>query len=347
MAIMLVNARAEENSGSGAELRKKLFVLERTLARQAETKEFKSLSEIVLSGREVQLPASVDPAGDEEDGGKASRNAEEGGGKGGNSEKGGEGKKGPGSVNLSLGGGRLTGYSYSSPGLDFTGWNVDGEDEGASEPGKKDEVWKRNDGEDTGDEKSSGGGSFGADKDKGGNSGVGGGVSSADRAGGIGLKLMMRDESLDLESMEKDGNMRNSFSGANREWFYGMQNYENFADFFKKDEETKDYTVTGVGLEFDLGGYEVGMLNYSKPPKRKSVVFFGNETEGPYRIKATNIIPGSEIVRVDGGELARGAGYEISYSKGEIFNRPDTNRRGAAARRRLQGRCAFALIQKR
>lgn len=171
----------------------------------------------------------------------------------------GDGKKAPGSVSVSLGGGKLTGYSRSTTGLDLS-----------------------------------------------------------DAAGG-GLKLMLRDESIDLESLEKDGSMRDSFSTANREKFYGLGNYERFKDLFEKEEKTKDYTITGVGFDTDIGdGLSLGMLNYSKPPKRKKIVFFGNETGGPFRLQATNIIPGSETVKTGGTERMRGTDYEINYTRGEI-----------------------------
>ncbi|MFA6448964.1 MAG: hypothetical protein WCX65_05845, partial [bacterium] len=137
-------------------------------------------------------------------------------------------------------------------------------------------------------------------------------------ATGTGLKLMLRSDSVDLESLQNDGNMNDAFASSNRETFYGLKNFDGFKDMFAKDEKTKDYSVTGVGLSFETNGLGIGMLNYSKPPTRKKAVFFGNESVGPYKLNATNIIPGSEIVRVDGDKLERGAGYAFSYSKGEV-----------------------------
>jgi len=171
----------------------------------------------------------------------------------------GDAKSEPGNVSLSLGGGKLTGYSRSATGLDLS-----------------------------------------------------------DAAGG-GLKIILRDESIDLESLEKDGSMRDSFSTANREKFYGLGNYERFKDLFEEEEKSKDYTITGVGFDMNIGGgLSLGMLNYSKPPKRKKIVFFGNNSGGPFKLQATNIIPGSETVKTGGAERTRGTDYEINYTRGEI-----------------------------
>jgi hypothetical protein len=243
-------ARAGIAPDTGAELRRRLFQIERQLERKVPERPM-SLREMLLEGMDQDWTdigeISLGSAG------------EKGGGK-----ENVDGKKEPGNVNVSLGGGKLTGYSRSTTGLDLS-----------------------------------------------------------DTAGG-GLKLMLRDESIDLESLEKDGSMRDSFSAANREKFYGLGNYERFKDLFENEEKTKDYTIMGVGLDMDIGdGLSLGMLNYSKPPKRKKIVFFGNETGGPFRLQATNIIPGSEIVKTGGSERTRGTDYEINYTRGEItFSAP-------------------------
>ena len=81
--------------------------------------------------------------------------------------------------------------------------------------------------------------------------------------------------------------------------------------------------MTGFGATMNFGGYELGMINYSKPPQRKKKVFFGNDSAGPYQIGATGVIPGSEKVRAGGASLSRTAGYSIDYNKGEItFDSP-------------------------
>ena len=238
-------ALAGDAPDNGAELRRRLFQIERQLERRTAEKP-KSIRDILLEQTEQDWTnvgeISLGSAG------------EKGGGK-----ENGDGKKEPGNVSVSLGGGKLTGYSRTTTGLDLS-----------------------------------------------------------DAAGG-GLKLMIRDESIDLESLEKDGSMRDSFSSSNREKFYGLGNYERFKDLFEKEEKTKDYTITGVGFDMGIGdGLSLGMLNYSKPPKRKKIVFFGNNSGGPYKFQATNIIPGSEIVKTGGPERTRGTDYEINYTKGEI-----------------------------
>lgn len=134
----------------------------------------------------------------------------------------------------------------------------------------------------------------------------------------FGLKVMLRSDSVDLDSLDKDGSMSDSFASSNRESYYGLQNFEEYKDLFAKDDKTKDYTMLGMGLSFETGGMKIGMLNYSKPPAKKKAAFFGSGTTGPYKMNATNVIPGSETVRVDGTKLDRGTGYTISYSKGEV-----------------------------
>jgi hypothetical protein len=76
--------------------------------------------------------------------------------------------------------------------------------------------------------------------------------------------------------------------------------------------------MTGMGMTFDMGGMQLGVINYSKPPQKKKKIFFGNDSTGPYQIGATSIIPGSEEVRVDGSVLTQGQHYDINYSKGEV-----------------------------
>jgi len=137
-------------------------------------------------------------------------------------------------------------------------------------------------------------------------------------SGDVKLKLMLDSDSEDVEAVEQDADMRGSFSGSGSASFYGTQNYERFKDLFGEEEKTKDYQIAGLGFSFDVAGLELSALNYSKPPKLKKIVFFGSDTPGPYKIKSTNILPGTEKVRVGGSELTRGAGYTILYSKGEI-----------------------------
>ncbi len=143
------------------------------------------------------------------------------------------------------------------------------------------------------------------------------GLDFAD-SGDVKLKLMLNSDSEELKDVEQDADMRGSFSGSGSSSFYGTQNYERFKDLFDEEEKTKDYQITGLGFSFDVAGMELSALNYSKPPKLNKIVFFGSDTPGPYKIKSTNILPGTEKVRVGGSELTRGAGYTILYSKGEI-----------------------------
>lgn len=245
------SAEGVSSTDAGAELRKKLFIIERELSRQTARKPM-SLSELVLGGRKEELPDSIEPAKDLDTVASGTSSTATS-----------SAATEPGNVSFSLGGGRLTGFNFSSTGLDFS--------EGV----------------------------------------------------GLGLKLMLRPDSVDLASLEKDGNMRDSFASANRESFYGLENYERFKDLFKEEEKAKDYSVTGVGTSFETSGLSLSVLNFSKPPQRKKIVFFGNDGPGPYRLNVTNIIPGSEIVRVDGAEMQRGGGYTISYTKGELtFSNP-------------------------
>jgi len=143
------------------------------------------------------------------------------------------------------------------------------------------------------------------------------GLDFAD-SGDVKLKLMLDSDSEDVKAQEQDGDMRGSFSGSGSSSFYGTQNYERFKDLFSEEEKSKDYQITGLGFSFDVAGLEMSALNYSKPPKLKKVVFFGQDTPGPYKIQSTNILPGTEKVRVGGSELTRGASYTILYSRGEI-----------------------------
>jgi hypothetical protein len=251
---------------SGAGLRKKLFVIERELGRKA-PKAPASLSELVLGTDESADAESVSPPeSDSEQSVKqnGASNDTNQDGKSDDADKNGAANDGsvksePDSVSFSLGDGKLTGYSFSSMGLDLS------------------EV-----------------------------------------SGNAGLKLMLRSDSVDLKSLDEGGSMNDSTALSKRESFYGLKNFEQFKDLFAEEEKTKDYSVTGMGLNFETNGLSMNVLNFSRPPARKKAVFFGNDSTGPYKLSATNVIPGSEIVRVGGTKLERGAGYSISYVKGEI-----------------------------
>lgn len=79
-------------------------------------------------------------------------------------------------------------------------------------------------------------------------------------------------------------------------------------------------TLQGLLFSRDFGGGKLrmsGMASMTKSvPRRGS--FQGNGTSGPYYLNASNIIEGSEHIRLDGQDLNAGTDYKIDYILGQI-----------------------------
>ena len=147
---------------------------------------------------------------------------------------------------------------------------------------------------------------------------AGQGLDLSDTMDGKNLVLLLESTEVDVSDLASDESVNDKFLGANRESFYGLEEYKDMQNLFEKQAPGKDYTMMGMGLTMDLGGYELGMLNYSKPPERRKKIFFGNQSAGPYPLGNTNIIPGSLEVRINGATLSPTTDYDVDYGVGEI-----------------------------
>jgi len=134
-----------------------------------------------------------------------------------------------------------------------------------------------------------------------------------------GLMLLLKTHDLEIKDVEREQSLRETFISRNDlPSEFGMSMYQEMKSLVPQQEKTKNYTMTGMGLNFSLGGYNLGIINYIIPPEKKRKVFYGANTQGPYNLNITSILPGSEEVRLEGATLSKGADYEINYTRGEI-----------------------------
>lgn len=134
-----------------------------------------------------------------------------------------------------------------------------------------------------------------------------------------GLTLLLKTHDLEIKDVEKEQSLRDTFISRNDlPSEFGMSMYQEMKSLVPRQEKAKNYTMTGMGLNFDFGGHNLGVINFIIPPEKKRKVFYGSNTQGPYNLNINSILPGSEEVKVEGGVLAKGADYQINYTRGEI-----------------------------
>ncbi|MEW5816418.1 MAG: hypothetical protein AB1798_13610 [Spirochaetota bacterium] len=134
-----------------------------------------------------------------------------------------------------------------------------------------------------------------------------------------GLTLLLKTHDLEIRDVEREQSLRETFiSRHDLPSEFGMSMYQEMKALVPKQEKTKNYTMTGMGLNLSLGGFNLGIINYIIPPEKKRKVFYGANTQGPYNLNITSILPGSEEVKLEGGTLTKGADYQINYTRGEI-----------------------------
>ncbi len=77
-------------------------------------------------------------------------------------------------------------------------------------------------------------------------------------------------------------------------------------------------STTGLKLTGHYDNWDVTAL-YATPQGRPVYdKFFGNNTQGPYLIPTVPLVPGSEVVTLNGQKLARGTDYSLDYTLGQL-----------------------------
>lgn len=142
------------------------------------------------------------------------------------------------------------------------------------------------------------------------------GLDLSEALQGYNLKIIIRETSLELDSKGSDENTANKFKSALPS-FYEMNSYQQFQDYVPENAG-KNYTITGMNLGMNMGGWNMTFVNQTQTPDRKNKTFYGLNTQGPYELSVSNILRGSEKIYIEGRLLARDTDYDINYTKGEI-----------------------------
>lgn len=89
-----------------------------------------------------------------------------------------------------------------------------------------------------------------------------------------------------------------------------LLNTNPFASFSK--------TLRGVSLGYRSGGFQVKAIRSQARGSARTVTLPGNNSVGPYYLQVSQIVNGSESVRVDGVEKTLGRDYIVNYELGSI-----------------------------
>lgn len=134
-----------------------------------------------------------------------------------------------------------------------------------------------------------------------------------------GITLLLKTHDLEIKDVESERSLRDTFvSKDDLPSEFGVSMYQQMKALVPRQQKSKNYTMTGMGLNFEMGGLNVGVINFIVPPEKKRKVFYGTNTQGPYNLNITSILPGSEEIMIEGGRLSKGADYDINYTRGEV-----------------------------
>lgn len=89
-----------------------------------------------------------------------------------------------------------------------------------------------------------------------------------------------------------------------------MLNTNRFASFSK--------SLKGVSVEYGVGRWRAKAIVSQAKGAARTISFNGNNSSGPYYLNASQIVPGSESVEVDGQPLKLMDDYTIRYEYGEL-----------------------------
>ncbi len=144
------------------------------------------------------------------------------------------------------------------------------------------------------------------------------GLDSTGNKSVTGIKLMLRESSLEVNTGSSGGSVSNAFPATGRQSLYGTENFADMRDMFEEEDKARDYMITGVWTGLDAGRVSVSALNFLRLPDRKKYVFFGNGAAGPYRVQDSGIVPDSERVWIEGEKISRGSEYTVNYTTGDV-----------------------------
>lgn len=89
-----------------------------------------------------------------------------------------------------------------------------------------------------------------------------------------------------------------------------MLNTNRFASFSK--------SLKGVSVEYGKGRWKAKVVASQAKGAARTISFTGNNSSGPYYLNASQIVPGSESVEVDGQAMRLMDDYTIRYEYGEL-----------------------------
>lgn len=89
-----------------------------------------------------------------------------------------------------------------------------------------------------------------------------------------------------------------------------MLNTNRFASFSK--------SLKGVSVEYGMGRWRAKAIASQAKGAARTISFNGNNSSGPYYLNASQIVPGSESVEVDGQPMKLMDDYTIRYEYGEL-----------------------------